>query len=317
MQELLLRRSGRRLGGIAVVLLFAAAGHADSPPASAQVHKAPPAAPHAKADANGYWLGVQCRPVDGALRAHLPLTASQGLVAEDVAPDSPAAKHGIQQYDVLVSVDGKPLQDIKDLVEAVDASGGKELSLEVIRGGENRKLTIQPGRRPKELSAAPRVPHVTGDAEIIRKWLEELHPGSSVRFRFFHRGSILPADAPAHPPLPENVTITVFKRGDELARLVVKRDSKKWEVTEHELDRLPEDLRPYAEQMLGRLFPAGVDPAHLFDFGPHLNGANRGESAGSSEADGVEKSLEAVNRQLEQLQQSLEQLQKQQPPKGK
>lgn len=302
---------------MAAVLLLAAVGRADSPPADVQVREAPPAIADA-AVVSEYWLGIQCRPADDALRSHLRLAPSRGLVAEDVAPESPAARDGIRQYDVVTSVAGKPVGEIKDLLEAVEASRGKELSLELIRSGESKQVTVKPEKRPKELRPAPRVPHLTGDAEIIRKWLEELQPGSSVRFRFYHRGSILPADAPSHPPLPKNVTITVTKRADEPAKVTVKQDSETWEVTEHELGKLPEDLRPYAEQMLGRIFPAGTDPIHLFDFGPHLDGSDRGEPGATPDANSATaKHLEAMSRELEQLRQAMERLQKQQAPKKK
>ena len=53
-------------------------------------------------------------------------------------------------------------------------------------------------------------------------------------------------------PLPGDMNINITKAGNEPAKIVVNRGNEKWEVTEKELDKLPADVRPYVEQMLGR-----------------------------------------------------------------
>ena len=59
-----------------------------------------------------YWLGVECLPVMPALRAQLNLPEKQGLLVAAVMPDSPAAKAGIKQHDVLLRVGEKPLAEV-------------------------------------------------------------------------------------------------------------------------------------------------------------------------------------------------------------
>jgi hypothetical protein len=48
------------------------------------------------------------------------------------------------------------------------------------------------------------------------------------------------------------VSISISKAGDQPAKVVVQRGNDKWEVTEKELDKLPADIRPSVEQMLGQ-----------------------------------------------------------------
>ena len=58
----------------------------------------PPAQPPEHGE---YWVGIWCMPVPSALRAQLALPEKQGVLVENVAPDSPAAKAGIARYDIL------------------------------------------------------------------------------------------------------------------------------------------------------------------------------------------------------------------------
>ena len=61
-----------------------------------------------------------------------------------------------------------------------------------------------------------------------------------------------------------DMTVTISKQGKEPAKITVKQGDKSWEVTEDDLDQLPEEVRPHVEPMLGRLvvpLPAGVGDA--------------------------------------------------------
>jgi serine protease Do len=84
------------------------------------------------------WLGVR------VLRDPLP----QGLKVLEVAPEGPAAAAGLQEGDVLRSLDGRTLARLEDLRLALDeAKAGDSLSAEVARKGESLNLTIQVGAR--------------------------------------------------------------------------------------------------------------------------------------------------------------------------
>ncbi|NLY01392.1 MAG: PDZ domain-containing protein [Rhodopirellula sp.] len=263
-----------------------------------------------------YWLGVQCRPVDESLRAHLDIPDAQGLLVGDVAPASPAAAAGIERYDVILSADSARLRIPGDLVEAVESAAGESISLELLRKGELLTTAVKPARRPEE--AGGRNPSAVpgSEAEALRKWTEELQgaAGQSKRFRFIHPGMILPPDAPCHPPLPADMSLTIVKRGGDPIRITIVRKGKKWEVTENELDTLPDDVRPYAEQMLGRTMTGPVDPVRLFDFFPeHARQSRAGASSAVVPDDEVEQCLDEMTRQVEQLHRAMEQMRNRTP----
>jgi len=63
------------------------------------------------------WLGVLGDPLDAPLKAQLGL--EHGLVLKYVVPDSPAAKAGLEVYDIIQSVNGEPVCNQRELKEAI------------------------------------------------------------------------------------------------------------------------------------------------------------------------------------------------------
>ena len=51
--------------------------------------------------------------------------------------------------------------------------------------------------------------------------------------------------------LPKDTRITVTRQHEGPAKIIVEKDGQKWEVTEDEMDKLPEDVRPAVKGMLG------------------------------------------------------------------
>ncbi len=74
-----------------------------------------------------FWIGVSVSPLEPALRAQLKLSQSDGLLAIDVIKDSPAAQADIKLHDILLSLDGKPLDSQEKLVELVQSNGEKSV----------------------------------------------------------------------------------------------------------------------------------------------------------------------------------------------
>ena len=94
-----------------------------------------------------YYLGIPVAAVNGVLRAHLEIPEGQGLVVEQVLPDSPAARGGLERNDILLSIGGHPVGDVKVLRERVQASAGKPLSLAVLRHAKPMTIGITPEKR--------------------------------------------------------------------------------------------------------------------------------------------------------------------------
>ena len=66
----------------------------------------------------------------------------QGAIITSVQPDSPAGLAGIQQDDIVLSVDGEPIDGQAGLVAAIrDAAPGQTVKIEILRGA--KRLTVE------------------------------------------------------------------------------------------------------------------------------------------------------------------------------
>lgn len=88
------------------------------------------------------WLGIGTEEASETVAAQLGLKPGEGLVITYVAPDSPAAKAGLQKHDVLVKLDQQltvyPAQ-LRKLVQM--HKGGDSVDLEFYRGGQKQNVT--------------------------------------------------------------------------------------------------------------------------------------------------------------------------------
>ena len=79
-------------------------------------------------------------------RCILPADAEGERECTAADPASPADAAGVQVGDVLVSFDGRPIDDWDDFTTAVRASEGSGVALVVVRDGEELTLTVDPVR---------------------------------------------------------------------------------------------------------------------------------------------------------------------------
>jgi membrane-associated protease RseP (regulator of RpoE activity) len=69
-------------------------------------------------------------------------------LVEEVKPDGAAARAGLRKGDMLVAIDGKPLNDGVDLIAAVSKSPGRTLQLDLLRDGQPHARRHHAGARP-------------------------------------------------------------------------------------------------------------------------------------------------------------------------
>ena len=98
---------------------------------------------------DGGYLGVQVADVDSAAVSRLKLPALRGARVVSVEDSSPAAKAGLQDDDVIVSLDGQPVRSVAELTRMVrETPAGRSVTLGVVRGGSSRQVTVVTGQRP-------------------------------------------------------------------------------------------------------------------------------------------------------------------------
>ena len=67
-------------------------------------------------------------------------------VVTGVSPQSAAAETDLREGDVITAIDGQPVETFAELREAVEASGGEALALEVWNDGDVREVVVTPRR---------------------------------------------------------------------------------------------------------------------------------------------------------------------------
>ena len=90
------------------------------------------------------WLGVAGHSVNAAAAKRLGLAKPIGMAVEEVAAHSPAADAGLKPGDVVLSVDGKPVEDEAGLrFRFATLLVGATAHLAVWRGGETHQLEVR------------------------------------------------------------------------------------------------------------------------------------------------------------------------------
>jgi serine protease Do len=93
-------------------------------------------------------LGVAIAPnfVARRLRRAVGLPETDGLLIRDVVDDSPAARAGVAQGDLIVAASGQPIRTPDDLFDALQAAaGGGTIALTIIRGTDERIIQVTLG----------------------------------------------------------------------------------------------------------------------------------------------------------------------------
>lgn len=109
------------------------------------------------ADGSQVVLPIHPDALEQRIKSAQAIQPYRAPVVGQVLSGKPAAEAGIQRGDTIVAVDGRPTKQWYDLVEILQSSPGRELTLEVARAGERRTLRVTPyadsvpvsGRKPQ------------------------------------------------------------------------------------------------------------------------------------------------------------------------
>jgi hypothetical protein len=206
------------------------------------------------------WIGVQLEGTGGP----------EGLKIAEVLPDSPAAKAALKAGDVLIAVGDTKLEHSDRLIDLVQDSRGKTLKIKLLREGKEVIQEVRPAKRPgakiertedpkpgqpaiawRSIEVAPKAGASSGGSGTMH--LYSAPKGAATP------GPMLPQPMTARltmrmpePQLPDDMSVTISKKGNKPAVITAKQGDKVWKTTERELGMLPGPAQAYAARILGQ-----------------------------------------------------------------
>jgi serine protease Do len=97
------------------------------------------------------WLGVKIQTITDDMVEAYGLKENTGALVGGVTTDSPAAKAGIQDGDIILKFDGKDVTSMRGLPRLVAQTPiGKDVEVELLRKGQRTTLTVAVGRLVEE-----------------------------------------------------------------------------------------------------------------------------------------------------------------------
>jgi serine protease Do len=96
----------------------------------------------------GGWLGVEIGEVTQDKAKDLKLSAARGVLVMDTEPDSPAAKAGLKENDVITQYDGQVVEGTVQFRRLVrETPSGRTVTLAISRNGSVQNIPVELGDR--------------------------------------------------------------------------------------------------------------------------------------------------------------------------
>ncbi|MFP7754118.1 DegQ family serine endoprotease [Thermodesulfobacteriota bacterium B35] len=147
------------------------------------------------------WLGVVIQDLDEDLAKSFGLDRAQGALVSEVSDNSPAAKAGLRQGDVLVAYNGTPLTNVADLRNKVAMTApGTRVTMELIRDGHKKKVEVTIGEQPSDFSTRVRMSSAESPLAAMGLTLQDLTPELADQFGYkVNQGVLVAGVAPDSP----------------------------------------------------------------------------------------------------------------------
>ena len=95
------------------------------------------------------YLGVNIQNVTQDIQDAFSLPSRDGAFVQSVEEGGPADKAGVKKGDAIVAVNGAPVKETRQLIDAVSAMPpDKKVEIEVVRDGKRKPITVTLGERP-------------------------------------------------------------------------------------------------------------------------------------------------------------------------
>ena len=130
------------------------------------------------------YMGVGIQDISPAMSKTLDLPDSKGAVVTSVEPGGPADEAGFEQYDVIRAIDGRKIQDTRELrLSVANEAPGDTIVVEVLRNGSSRTLSVTLTEFPEDDGMARSSGRRGQDGALEGVSVEDLTPEVAQRLR--------------------------------------------------------------------------------------------------------------------------------------
>ena len=114
-------------------------------------------------DDGSSWLGVETREVTADKAKELKLSAERGVVLGKIVPDSPAAKAGLKENDVVMEINGQRVEGTAQFRRIIhEIPAGRSIQLTVWRDGRAQTISATLGKSEERRHAMKMVAPTPG-----------------------------------------------------------------------------------------------------------------------------------------------------------
>ena len=266
-----------------------------------------------------YWIGVQCEsagevPILSEIPSIGRLFHKGGLRVNSVTDESPAHIAGLKKGDFIIALNGKAVNEISELLIVIGEAKTNNINVQIVRAdGKSETLKITPAKRPAR-SDKQRKPADDASNRVWQNYwhAQRLDPRNSGNASFWLRA------VNAYNQLPDDVEITLIKKGKNPPSIVVKRGDKEWRInSEGDVRKLPTDIQTY----VSGLRDATATKIHYDRFryfaAPNIyRGFNYRDVASAldkaqnktEDKSNLLKRIEGISKQLDELRKSVDEL---------
>jgi Do/DeqQ family serine protease len=192
-------------------------------------------------------LGVTVQNITADLAQSLKLSDAQGALISGVEPGSPAARAGIQQGDVIVSVDGDKVADRDALRNRIASTKpGSNVALALVRDGRTQTVhatldALKPAATERSsrssdsetngfgLTVQPLTPEVARELELTKRTegvvVRDVDPDGAAASSGLEAGDVIVQVNGQAVKTPGDLKAALAKAGDRPALLLITRNN--------------------------------------------------------------------------------------------